>query len=166
LRFPSSVSPATWLATSAAHAGLSLKLESRSAVGVDRDRTLRGNTSGIDFLSVASRPATGALGEKSFRARLGRSVKTARIARGLTQRELSELVGIAEKYLSRLELGMATPSVLIALRLAGALRLDVEQLAWPGRRVTPTLTAIARLLRKQPEQELDRARRILAELFR
>lgn len=127
---------------------------------------MRGNTSGIDFLSVASRAVPGALGEKSFRARLGRSVKTARIARGLTQRELSELVGIAEKYLSRLELGMATPSVLIALRLAGALELDVEQLAWPARRLTPALTAIARLLRQQPERELDRARRILVELFR
>lgn len=130
---------------------------------------MRANASSIDFLSVATRPVTGgALGEKSFRARLGRSVKTTRIARGLTQRELAELVGIAEKYLSRLELGMATPSVLIALRLAAALELEVEQLAWPERRVTPTptLTAIAQLLSKQPKRELDRARRILIELFR
>ena len=112
------------------------------------------------------------LREKAFRSGLGRSLKRARVERGLTQRELADVAGIAEKYLSRLELGLATPSVFVASRLANALELEVGDLASApravssGRRAPPALAAIARLLRARPAQQLDRARRVLTELFR
>jgi transcriptional regulator with XRE-family HTH domain len=66
--------------------------------------------------------------EGPFRRTFGRAVKAAREARGLTQRELAEAASIADKYLSRIELGLATPSVYVASRLARALGLSVDAL--------------------------------------
>jgi transcriptional regulator with XRE-family HTH domain len=55
-------------------------------------------------------------------------VRTAREERGLTQRELAEAARIADKYLSRIELGHATPSVYVASRLARALGVSLDAL--------------------------------------
>jgi transcriptional regulator with XRE-family HTH domain len=85
----------------------------------------------------------------------------------LTQRRLAQEAGITEKYLSRVELGLVTPSVLIAVRLAQALDLSLDQLVeLPPERVHPTSAAIARVLRDRSDSELDLARRVLVELFR
>lgn len=105
--------------------------------------------------------------ERTFRNQLSRSVKSAREEQGLTQRSLAERAGITEKYLSRIELGLATPSVLVAFRVATALGLGLDRLvAAPPASVSPALAACARLLHHQPPEQLDRARRILVELFR
>jgi transcriptional regulator with XRE-family HTH domain len=69
--------------------------------------------------------------EGPFRRTFGRAVKTAREGRGLTQRELAEAASIADKYLSRIELGLATPSVYVAARLARALGVSLDGLL-PG----------------------------------
>jgi len=66
--------------------------------------------------------------EDAFRRSFGRSLKRLREARALTQRELAELAEIAEKYLSRIELGLATPSVHVAWRLARALDESLDRL--------------------------------------
>ncbi|HWP09152.1 MAG TPA: helix-turn-helix transcriptional regulator [Polyangiaceae bacterium] len=55
-------------------------------------------------------------------------MKKAREERGLTQRELAESAHIADKYLSRIELGLATPSVYVASRLARALGVSLDAL--------------------------------------
>jgi transcriptional regulator with XRE-family HTH domain len=105
--------------------------------------------------------------ERTFRNQLSRSVKSAREEQGLTQRTLAERAGITEKYLSRIELGLATPSVLVAFRVAGALGLGLDRLvAAPPASVNPGLAACTRILHHQPPDQLDRARRILVELFR
>ncbi len=64
--------------------------------------------------------------EGPFRRTFGRAVRTARKGKGLTQRELAEAARIADKYLSRIELGLATPSVFVASRLARALGVSVD----------------------------------------
>jgi transcriptional regulator with XRE-family HTH domain len=85
----------------------------------------------------------------------------------MTQRWLAQEAGITEKYLSRVELGLVTPSALIALRLARALDLGLDELVEaPAERVHPTSAAIARVLHDRTDQELDLARRVLVELFR
>jgi transcriptional regulator with XRE-family HTH domain len=105
--------------------------------------------------------------ERAFRNQLSRSVKSAREERGLTQRTLAERAGITEKYLSRIELGLATPSILVAFRVAGALGLGLDRLvSAPPSPVSPAQAACARLLVERPVDQLDRARRILVELFR
>ena len=106
--------------------------------------------------------------EIHFRRRLASSLKTARAERGLTQRELSKRARMTEKYLSRVELGLVTPSALVVFRLAAALDVEVGQLASlpPSTSENPMLAAINRLLRRQRAARLDRARRIRVELFR
>ena len=66
--------------------------------------------------------------EGPFRRTFGRAIKSAREARGLTQREVAEAAHIADKYLSRIELGLATPSVYVASRLARALGVSLDAL--------------------------------------
>jgi len=105
--------------------------------------------------------------EMTFRKSLSRSVRRARRDRGLTQRSLARQSGITEKYLSRIELGLATPSALVAFRLCDTLGADLGQLlsmrpAADQHDVAPIL----KLLRGRTEHQLDCARRILAELFR
>jgi len=73
--------------------------------------------------------------EGPFRRTFGRAVRTAREERRLTQRELAEAARIADKYLSRIELGLATPSVYVASRLARALGVTLDALVPAQRRV-------------------------------
>jgi transcriptional regulator with XRE-family HTH domain len=105
--------------------------------------------------------------ERAFRSQLSRALKGAREEQGLTQRKLAETAGITEKYLSRVELGLATPSALVAFRLASALGCGMDQLlVRPPTARSPALLSISRLLSDRPEHELDRVRRVLIELFR
>ena len=50
------------------------------------------------------------------------------MARGLTQRQLAERAGIADKYLSRLEVGAAGPSLHVASKLAAAVGVGLDGL--------------------------------------
>jgi XRE family transcriptional regulator, regulator of sulfur utilization len=52
------------------------------------------------------------------------NLRRLRKERGLTQEQLAERVGMEQGYYSRIERGRVTPSIRTALKLAGA--LDVE----------------------------------------
>jgi transcriptional regulator with XRE-family HTH domain len=83
-----------------------------------------------------------------------------------TQKQLAASAELAEKYLSRLELGLATPSVHVAWRLARALDCKIELLLpGSGARESLELLAVTRLLRKRSHQDLERALRILIAVF-
>jgi transcriptional regulator with XRE-family HTH domain len=108
-----------------------------------------------------------AMREATFRKRFGRAVKARRHEVGYTQRELAERAGIAEKYLSRIEMGLATPSVLVAHQLAVALGASLDTLIdRPAEDMPPGLAPVVRLLRGRATTEIGRAHRILIELFR
>ncbi len=62
--------------------------------------------------------------------RLANGMKTRRTALGLTQAELAERVGVTRKTVNTVENGVFIPSALLALKLAAALDLQVEQLFW------------------------------------
>ncbi len=49
------------------------------------------------------------------------NVRELRLKQGLTQRELSEMSGVAKRYLQEIEAGTKTPSVTIARKLKDAL---------------------------------------------
>ena len=49
---------------------------------------------------------------------------------GLTQAELAEAVGVTRKTVNTVENGVFVPSALLALKLARALSLPVEELFW------------------------------------
>ena len=107
------------------------------------------------------------MASKPSRPTFGHQLRAARERVGLTQRELAEQAEIADKYVSRLELGIATPSIEIARRLAEALDSNIDDLI--GTRPAAQdaeLGALLRLLRGRPSSEIARARRILEEVFR
>lgn len=58
---------------------------------------------------------------------LGNRLLALRAARGLTQAALAELVGVSRKTINTVENGVFVPSTLLALRLARALGVPVEE---------------------------------------
>ena len=50
--------------------------------------------------------------------------------RGWTQAHLAEVVGVTRKTINTVENGVFTPSTVLALKLARAFGLTVEQLFW------------------------------------
>jgi putative transcriptional regulator len=62
--------------------------------------------------------------------RLANRIKERRGEIGLTQAELAEKVGVTRKTVNTVENGIFTPSALLAIKLAAALDLSVEQLFW------------------------------------
>jgi putative transcriptional regulator len=62
--------------------------------------------------------------------RLANGLKDRRAELGLTQAELAEKVGVTRKTVNTVENGVFTPSAMLALKLARALSVSVEQLFW------------------------------------
>lgn len=65
--------------------------------------------------------------------RLANRLKDRRSELGLTQAELAEKVGVTRKTVNTVENGVFTPSAILAIKLAQALGLSVEQLFWVER---------------------------------
>ena len=62
--------------------------------------------------------------------RLATRIKSEREKVSLTQAALAELVGVSRKTINTVENGVFTPSATLAIKLAAALGLSVEQLFW------------------------------------
>lgn len=62
--------------------------------------------------------------------RLANRLKERRTELGLTQAELAEKVGVTRKTVNTVENGVFTPSATLAIKLAQAMGLSVEQLFW------------------------------------
>lgn len=62
--------------------------------------------------------------------RLANRLKEKRARLGLTQAELAEKVGVTRKTVNTVENGVFTPSATLAIKLALALNVSVEQLFW------------------------------------
>jgi len=60
--------------------------------------------------------------------RLGNHLRDAREAKGLTQAQLAEAIGVSRKTVNTVENGVFVPSTLIALKLAAALAMPLEEL--------------------------------------
>ena len=61
---------------------------------------------------------------------LANRLQEKRGALGLTPAELAEAVGVTRKTVNTVENGVFVPSALLALKLARALSLPVEELFW------------------------------------
>jgi XRE family aerobic/anaerobic benzoate catabolism transcriptional regulator len=66
--------------------------------------------------------------EAAFLVELGRRVRHARHAAGLTRKQLAEYSGLSERYLAQLEAGEGNISVLLMRRVAKVLQTDLERL--------------------------------------
>ncbi|MFL6730617.1 MAG: helix-turn-helix transcriptional regulator [Sphingomicrobium sp.] len=62
--------------------------------------------------------------------RLANRIKERRTELDLTQAELAEQVGVTRKTVNTVENGVFTPSATLAIKLARALNVQVEQLFW------------------------------------
>lgn len=62
--------------------------------------------------------------------RLANRIKLERERAELTQAALAELVGVSRKTINTVENGVFTPSATLAIKLAQALEISVEQLFW------------------------------------
>ena len=62
--------------------------------------------------------------------RLANRLKERRTELGFTQAELAEKVGVTRKTVNTVENGVFTPSATLAIKLARALVLRVEELFW------------------------------------
>ena len=60
--------------------------------------------------------------------KLGARLKDVRLRAGLTQAELAERVSVSRKTINTVENGVFVPSTLLALKLAQALKVKVEDL--------------------------------------
>ena len=74
---------------------------------------------------------------------LGLRVKELRAEKGFTQEELAERTGMFRTYMSRIESGLANPTLTMLYTLATALEVDIGELFVPGvvvpKRVRATL---------------------------
>ena len=60
--------------------------------------------------------------------RLQNRLKDIRSARGLTQADLADMAGVSRKTINTVENGVFVPSTTLALTLAAALKLRVEEI--------------------------------------
>jgi putative transcriptional regulator len=60
--------------------------------------------------------------------RLDNRLRELREAKGLTQAQLADLIGVSRKTVNTVENGVFIPSTVVALKLAGALGCSVEEL--------------------------------------
>jgi len=76
----------------------------------------------------------------------GASLRLARQARGFSQQQLASMAGVSRQAVSAVESGHSDPSLRVALALAQALGLSVEELFGPGEPAAPVLaTSVAPL---------------------
>lgn len=74
----------------------------------------------------------------------GANLRLARQARGFSQQQLASMAGVSRQAVSAVESGHSDPSLRVALAIAQALGLSVEELFGPGQPATPVLaTSVA-----------------------
>lgn len=56
------------------------------------------------------------------------SIKKTRLAKDITQRQLEQLSGIKQQYLSKIEAGQVIPNIKTLDKIARALRVDIKEL--------------------------------------
>jgi putative molybdopterin biosynthesis protein len=81
-------------------------------------------------------------------ASTGANLRLARQARGFSQQQLASMAGVSRQAVSAVESGHSDPSLRVALALAQALGLSVEELFGPGEPAEPvTATSMAPVTR-------------------
>src|ERR1700757_3718367 len=80
----------------------------------------------------------------------GANLRLARQARGVSQQQLASMAGVSRQAVSAVESGHSDPSLRVALALAQALGLSVEELFGPGEPATPVTAVSVAPLRGRP----------------
>jgi len=102
---------------------------------------------------------------KTKKELLGRRVKELRKLRGLSQEDLSEMVDIDPKHLSRIEVGRSFPSLDTLERLANALKVELKdffEFAHEARSSKELREILSGMLKEADEEKL----RLLVKIVR
>ena len=59
---------------------------------------------------------------------IGHNIKALRMEKGLSQRQLAELIGTARQYITNIENNRKTPSIRLLAQIADALETDLKTL--------------------------------------
>ena len=68
--------------------------------------------------------------ERQSGLKLQNDIKTLRKNKGMTQSELADVIEVSRKTINTIENGVFVPSTVLALKLANALEVKVEELFW------------------------------------
>ncbi len=99
---------------------------------------------------------------------IGRRIKEARQARGLSQEALSEKVGMSSKYLSSVERGKENPTLDTLIKLANALGVEPSELfSYQHERSPKELKQlISRLMNEGHDEKLKLLAKLITAIYR
>ncbi len=61
--------------------------------------------------------------------RFGEKLRTLRLQHGLTMRQLGDMLGVSDSYISQMETGDKVPNVAMLLKIANMFNVSLDQLA-------------------------------------
>jgi transcriptional regulator with XRE-family HTH domain len=61
---------------------------------------------------------------------LGKNIRKHRALAGMTQEQLAEIVGCTDRHIGKIENGQNTPSLAVAVAIANALNVGIDQLLY------------------------------------
>lgn len=96
---------------------------------------------------------------------LGERVKTMRAQRGMSRRALAQAAEVSERHLANLETGIGNTSIVLLQQVASALNCSLAEIVSDENTQDPEWTLLRQLLQDRSPAELQRARRLLIQLF-
>jgi len=98
----------------------------------------------------------------SLKEFVGQKIKQHRKMLGLSQFELAEMVGVHEKQIYRIEVGLNAPSITTLLKIVHALNMDIRVLDYENAdNFNPVKDEIYSLLAKSSNEELVLVRNLI-----
>ncbi|HEU0229248.1 MAG TPA: helix-turn-helix transcriptional regulator [Burkholderiaceae bacterium] len=104
-------------------------------------------------------------GKDAYLVALGERVRHLRAMRGMTRKALARGADVSERHLANLEGGMGNVSILVLSQIAQAFHCPLAELVGDVTTSTPEWLLIRELLEHRSEQDLQRAREALSDLF-
>lgn len=107
-----------------------------------------------------------AVAEKDpFLTALGERVRLLRARRGLTRKTLANLAEVSERHVANVETGVGNASIQFLRQLSTVLNCSLAEMTGDETASSPDWLMIREILRGRSDDELARARAMLAELF-
>ena len=114
---------------------------------------------------ATERPMNASPDKDPFLAALGERLKLLRARRGLTRKALAHLAEVSERHVANVESGVGNASIQFLRQLCAVLNCSLAEMTGDETASSADWLMIREILRGRSEQELAKARAVLAELF-
>jgi XRE family aerobic/anaerobic benzoate catabolism transcriptional regulator len=104
-------------------------------------------------------------GRDPLLAALGERVRMMRARKGMTRKGLAASSAVSERHLANMELGVGNASIVVLAQVAKALDCPLTDLISDESSASPERSLIQAMLQGRTEEDLNRARLALSELF-